>query len=260
MIVARIWNESSSVARRILIELWRRKRSLILWVIFPVSLLIINSVIIADKLGISLMRSFETIAPSALVGASLFFSCLGGTVATIVGEREQSTLKRLFLSPLTGVGYFLGIFLAHAAIAIGQTLVIYGVAAIWGARFQGNILLGGLIILLSIISYVGLGFIFSAQLARRTEDVNSIVAAFGVPLLILGGAFFPTEFFPKSLLPIADINPIFHMNEALMLVSTKGAGIDKVMRHLQFLGVFTMFVLVAAWVCYQGMVRQENKL
>jgi ABC-2 type transport system permease protein len=258
--ILRLWDESSAVARRILTELWRRKRSLILWVVFPVSLSIINSVIIADKLNISLTKSFETIAPSALVGASLFFSCLGGTVATIVGEREQLTIKRLFLSPLSGVGYFLGIFLAHTAIAVGQALIIYGVAAIWGARFQGNILLGLLFFILSIISYVGLGFIFSAKLARRAEDVNSIVAAFGVPLLILGGAFFPTEFFPKSLLWIADLNPIFHMNEGLMLVSAKGAGIERVMRHLQFLGLFGMFVLVAAWVCYQGMVRQENKL
>ena len=44
----------------------------------------------------------ENAAPSTLVGAALFFSCLGGSVATVVAEREQQTLKRLFISSLSG--------------------------------------------------------------------------------------------------------------------------------------------------------------
>jgi ABC-2 type transport system permease protein len=76
----------------------------------------------------------------------LFFSCLGGSVATVVAEREQQTLKRLFISPLSGTSYFLGIFFAHSCIGIGQALLVYTVAAFLGAKFQGSVLLGGLII------------------------------------------------------------------------------------------------------------------
>ena len=144
---------------------------------------------------------------------------MGGSVASVVAEREQQTLKRLFISPLSGTSYFLGIFLAHSCIGIGQALLIYTISAFWAANFNGSIVLGGVIILLSIASYVGLGFILGTQLARRTEDVNALVAAFGVPLLILGGAFLPTSLFPKNLLDIAKFNPIYHMNEALLKVS-----------------------------------------
>ena len=132
----------------------------------------------------------EFLAPSTLVGVALFFSCLGGTVATIVSERENKTLKRLFLSPLSGISYFLGIFLAHSFIAIGQSIILYTIASFWNVEINGSIILGITIIILSIMGYVGVGFILGTQLARRTEDVNALVATFGVPLLILGGAFF----------------------------------------------------------------------
>lgn len=254
------WRETLAVAQRILIELLRRRRSLILWLIFPVSILVINGLVMADQQKLSNADAFGIIAPSALVGSALFFSCLGGTVATVVAEREQQTLKRLFLSPLSGTSYFLGIFIAHCWIGIGQTLIVYTVAAFWGAKFEGSLLLGGAIILLSIISYVGLGFILSTQLARRTEDVNSLVAAFGVPLLILGGAFFPTAFFPETLLKIARYNPIYHMNEALVGVSANGDNLTKIESHFWFLCGFAVFVVGGGWLSYRRMLESERRL
>ncbi|MCX7593205.1 MAG: ABC transporter permease [Fischerella sp.] len=256
----KFWRETTAVTQRILIELLRRKRSLILWTIFPVSVLLINGFILAESLQLSIERGFEYAAPSTLVGAALFFSCLGGSVATVVSEREQQTLKRLFISPLSGTSYFLGIFFAHSCIGFGQTLLIYTIAAFWGATFEGSMFLGAIIIFLSIIAYVGLGFILGTQLARRTEDVNSLVAAFGVPLLILGGAFFPTTFLPESLLDIAKINPIYHMNEALVAVSFQGNNIQDITSHFQFLSGFAFTMFLGGWFSYRRMLIVERKL
>lgn len=254
------WRESIAVTQRILIELLRRRRSLIFWSIFPISILILNGFILAERAKLTIAVAFENAAPSTLVGAALFFSCLGGSVATVVAEREQQTLKRLFISPLSGTSYFLGIFLAHSAIGIGQTLLVYTIAAVWGASFQGSIFLGLIIILLSIIAYVGLGFILGTQLARRIEDVNALVAAFGVPLLILGGAFLPTSLFPKTLLEIAEYNPIYHMNEALLGVSAQGDNLDKIASHFWFLFVFAMVMLICGWLSYRRMLMVERRL
>lgn len=252
--------ETLAVGQRILIELLRRRRSLIFWCIFPVSVLLLNGFILAERAQLSMAKAFESAAPSTLVGAALFFSCLGGSVATVVAEREQHTLKRLFISPLSGTSYFLGIFLAHSWIGIGQTLLVYAIAAFWGAQFQGSILLGAVIILLSIIAYVGVGFILGTQFARRTEDVNALVAAFGVPLLILGGAFLPTSLFPKTLLDIAKYNPIYHMNEALLGVSAEGNELEKISSHFCFLGVFAILMVLGGWLSYRRMLIVERKL
>ncbi len=252
--------ETLAVAQRILIELGRRRRSLIFWGVFPVAVLLLNASIFAERAQVSFALAVELAAPSTLVGAALFFSCLGGSVATVVAEREQQTLKRLFISPLSGFAYFSGIFLAHSCIGLGQAALVYGLARSLGARFAGSLLLGLAIALLSIVAYVGVGFLLGTQLARRTEDVNALVATFGVPLLILGGAFFPTSLFSERLLALARFNPIFHMNEALVAVWAEGEEGAAIAEHLLVLSLFAVAMAIAGWLAYQAMLQVERRL
>jgi ABC-2 type transport system permease protein len=254
------WRETIAVAQRILTELWRRRRSLIFWCIFPISVLFLNGYILAERAKLSLAEAMEFAAPSTLVGAALFFSCLGGSVATVVSEREQKTLKRLFISPLSGTSYFLGIFFAHCFIGVGQAILVYAIATSMGAKFEGSIGLGLLIIFLSIIAYVGVGFILGTQLARRTEDVNALVATFGVPLLILGGAFLPTSLFPENLLEVAKFNPIYHMNESLVAVWANGDNLSAINSHFVFLCIFALVTIVLGWLSYRSMLIVERRL
>lgn len=252
--------QTLAVTERIIRELITRKRSIIFWMIFPLFILLINSYIIAERAKITTTLAMKISAPSSLIGAALFFSCLGGTVASIVAEREQKTLKRLFISPLSGISYFLGIFFAHFFIGILQTILVYSLLFLTGKSISGSIILGLFIIFLSIISYVGLGFILGTQLAKRTEDVNTIVATFGVPLLILGGTFFPSSLFPEKLLQIAQFNPIFHMNEALIDVWGKGKYFDEIQGHFLFLIIFAITMILLGWWCYERMIKSEKTL
>lgn len=260
MIMIKIWREATAIAQRILIELWRRRRSLIFWAVFPVIVLILNGLILAERAKLSSADAFAQAAPATLVGAALFFSCVGGSVATVVGEREHQTLKRLFLTPLSGLSYFLGIFLAHSVIGLGQTLLVLVVTLGLGADFTGSLLIGAGIVWVSILGYVGVGFILGTQLARRTEDVNALVATFGVPLLILGGAFLPVRIFPKSLLDLAKFNPIYHMNEALYDVIIYTDRWDAAEPHLVFVAVFSCLTIGFGWFSYWNMVQVERRL
>jgi ABC-2 type transport system permease protein len=251
--------EIIAITQRVLTELVRRKRSLIFWAVFPVTILVINSLILEERAQLSRGDAYANAVPPSLVGAALFFSCLGGSIATVVSEREQRTLKRLFVSPLRGVSYFLGIFLAHCCIGLGQTLLVFTIALSFGAEFNGSVGLIALILSLSILSYVGLGFVLGTQLARRTEDANALVAAFGVPLLLLGGAFLPTSLFPESLLTIANYNPVYHMNEALLGVMIDGEGLGDIQNHLVFLGSFAGVAVLGGWFFYQQMLYIERR-
>ncbi|MGF1518303.1 MAG: ABC transporter permease [Nodosilinea sp.] len=252
--------ETLAVAQRILLELWRRQRSLIFWALFPALLLILNSLILQERTQVSLGVAYSNALPPTLVGAALFFSCLGGSVATVVAEREQQTLKRLFLSPLSGVSYFLGICLAYGVIGLGQAVLVYAIALSQGATVEGSLLASLLIVALSIAAYVGVGFVLGTQFARRTEDVNALIAAFGVPLMILGGAFLPADFFPDSLLRLTQFNPIYHMIEALSGVAAEGLTLGEVGPHVRFLGIFAVAMVVGGWLAYRRMVRVERQL
>lgn len=255
----KLLGETLAIAERIWRELLRRRRSLIFWAVFPAVILVINSLILAERAQISSADAYQQAAPPTLVGAALFFSCLGGSIATVVSEREQQTLKRLFLSPLSGLSYFLGIFVAHCGIGLLQTLLVWAIARGAGAKFTGSVPLSLLVILLSIASYVGLGFIMGTQLARRTEDVNALVAAFGVPLLLLGGAFLPVSLFPESLLSLANYNPVYHMILALQGALTENAE-GELQPHLWVLVLFSAVVTVGGWGAYRRMLSLERQL
>ncbi|MBW4695602.1 MAG: ABC transporter permease [Lyngbya sp. HA4199-MV5] len=248
-----------AIAQRILLELWRRKVSLICWVVFPASILVVNGLILTERGQLSTGEAFAQSVPPCLVGTALFFSCLGGSIATIVAEREQRTLKQLLISPLRGMAYFLGIFLAYGMIGVGQTLLVYAIAAFTGATFEGSVPFAALIIGLSMMAYVGTGFFIGAKLARRTEDVNALIAALGVPLLLLSGAFIPINFFPEALRNIAHYNPIYHMIEALAAASVATIRMADLMPHLWFLVGFTILTVAAGWLAYREMLHRERR-
>lgn len=252
------WASAQGVAQRIWWELLRRKRSLLFWLVFPLMVLWLNGIIFADRAGLELAEALQFSAPASLVGAAFFFSCLGGSVAIIVAEREQNTLKRLRMTPLSGAAYFAGIGLALGGIALLQTWAVLILVYVLGAPYQGDWGLGLVILGLSVAAYVGAGFILGTQLARRTEDVNAIVATIGLPLMILGGAFFPSSIFPKSLLAIAQYNPVYHMTEALTQVWAEGKDWQAIQGHLAFLGMFTALMLLGGWLAYQRLLTRER--
>ncbi len=249
--------DSLEVARRILIQLKRNRRLLTFWVLFPTLMLLLFGWVYADEYG-SIGRSFTWTAPGILLGAAMFFSCLSGPVSFIVAERERHTLRRLLLSPMSGGAYFLGVVWAHLAISAGQAFIVYGITFGFGGGFVGSVALGIFIVLLSAVAYVGLGFYFGARFARSTEDATGAVAAIGVPLLVIGGTFFSTDILPPFLLTIAQLDPVYHMNEALKAVAREGAGTTDISVHLMFLLGFSGISLSLGTSAYKKMLRKER--
>ena len=249
--------QTGAISRRILTEYVRQRRSLIFWAAFPALMLLLFGLMYRNNA--SMRSSFDTTPAGILIGAALFFSCLGGTVSLIVAERERRTLRRLLISPLNPVAYFLGIVLALSAIAFCQAAIVYGLAFAMGARYHGSLWLGGVIVGFSVFAYVGLGFFFGARFAKRAEDVNGPVAAFGVPLLVLAGTFFPVSLLPDFLLKLAYFDPVFHMNEAMKGVSGRGETWADLSGNLTFLAVFAAISLALGIASYRRMLVEEKR-
>jgi len=248
--------QTSAVARRMLTEFIRQRRGLIFWAAFPALMMLLFGFMYSNP---ALHISLDATPAGILIGAALFFSCLGGTVSLIAGERERRTLRRLLVSPLDPIAYFLGIVAALSVIAFFQAAIVYGLGYLIGARYHGSVWLGATIVALSVFAYVGLGFFFGARFAKRAEDVSGPVAAFGVPLLVLAGTFFPIRLLPNLLLKIAYFDPIFHMNEAMKAVSGRGDGWADVAGDLIFLGVFAAAALGLGIYSYRRMLIEEKR-
>jgi len=207
-----LFEQTVAVAQRLLLEQWRQKRGLIFWAVFPSTMMLLFGLVYAHN--DNMRAGLDAAAAGILVGAALFFSCLGGTVAVIAAERERGTLPRLLTTPLHPAAYFLGVVIAQLLLALMQVVMLYSIALVIGVQYHGSLFLGGLILLLSVFSYVGMGFFLGARFARRSEEVVVALSAIGVPLLVLGGTFFPLEVMPQGMQAVAHINPMLHMNQA----------------------------------------------
>lgn len=247
---------SGIVAGRILREFAHNRRTLLFWTMFPTLMLLLFGTVYAPRFG-GMDQSFTYTAPGILIGAALFFSCLAGPLTVIVGERERNTLKRLLISPLSGTAYFLGVLWAHVAVALVQAGIIYGLTLSVGGRFHGSLWLGVLIILLSVAAYAGIGITCGAFLARRTEDATGPVAAVGVPLLVLGGTFFPVDGLSPSLFRIAQFDPVFHMNEAMRATWTHGASLSEQADTMLLLALLALVSITLGASSYSVMLRRE---
>jgi ABC-2 type transport system permease protein len=245
-----------AVSARVLIEFGRSRRVLALWVLFPAAMLVLFGWVRADEMGLA--DAFTVTAPGILVGAGLFFSCLGGPISVLVAERERRTLRRLLVSPLDGGSYFLGIVVAHLAVAAAQVAFVYGLTIAVGGRFLGSMALGAVILLLSVLSYVGLGFFFAGKVAKSAEDVNGVVAGIGVPLLVLGGTFFPADDLPPVLRSVAQADPVFHMNQAFKAVATRGAGAGEIQWNLALLVVLACVAMALGVRSYRRLLDVER--
>ncbi len=254
--------EVFAVCVRLLLELWRSQRTLLLWMVFPSSMLLLNGLILSEAGGLPVQEAFAIATPATLIGSALFFSCFGGTVSSLVTEREQLTIRRLLLSPLSDLSYFLGILLGYGCIGLGQALLVYILASFWGVRYDGDWPMGLAVLGLSIAVYVAAGFFVGTRFARCAEDVNALVASVGVPLLLLGGAFFPPQYLPMGLRRLAEVNPIFHMNEALASLSGVRALPTgwQLGRHLIFILFFLVVALAAGCLSYRQLLRSERRL
>jgi len=249
--------QALAVASRVLLELRRQPRTLLFWAVFPaLMLLLFGSLYGSNPM---LREGFDTVSAGILIGAALFFSGLGGTLSIVVAERERRTLRRLLLSPLHPAAYFCGVVGALAVVAVLQSALVFGLAHLIGARYHGSVGLGALVIALSVVAYVGIGFCLGATVVRRTEEINGPLIAFGVPLLVLGGTFFPISLLPEPLLRLAWFNPVLHMNEALKGVVGQGAGWAALRGELAFLGGFALVSLALGIVSYRALLAAERR-
>jgi ABC-2 type transport system permease protein len=248
--------QSGAVARRILLEQWRQGRGLVFWAVFPALMMLLFGLVYAHNA--SMRAGLDAAAAGILMGAALFFSCLGGTVAIVAAERERRTLRRLLATPLQPAAYFIGVVLAQALLAALQVVVLCAIAYAIGARFHGSVALAVLVLVLSVFTYVGMGFFFGARFAKRSEEVVVALSAFGVPLLVLGGTFFPLELMPAAMQAVARFDPILHMNQALKGVAAHGLGVTELRTELALLLAFCFVALWLGVTSYRHLLAGEQ--
>jgi ABC-2 type transport system permease protein len=108
-------------------------------------------------------------------------------------------------------------------IAVVQSVLIVGIGAVlFDVTIVGNVLLVAALIVLGALTFLAIGYVI-ASYARTEESANALTSVVQFPLMFLSGIFFPVEFMPDWLQPVAAALPLTYLGDALRQTMVGGA-------------------------------------
>jgi len=169
----------------------------------------------------------DDISPAAYFVPSILAMALMqlGVFAAIplVEQREKLILKRLSATPLRRWTLVGSNILMRLLIALVQSVLIVSIGALlFGVTIVGSIALVAGFIVLGSVTFISIGYVI-ASFAKTEESANSLTSVVQFPLMFLSGIFFPIEFMPDFLQPVATVMPLTYLGDALRQVMVGGA-------------------------------------
>ena len=141
----------------------------------------------------------------------------------LVAQREKGILKRLNATPLSRAALVASNVVMRLLIAILQTVIIVGIGVVaFGVTVVGSLVVVAGFIVLGAVTFLALGYVI-ASYARTEESANALTSVVQFPLMFLSGIFFPIDFMPEWLQPVASIMPLTYLGDALRQTMVGGA-------------------------------------
>lgn len=176
---------------------------------------------------------------AGLIGLSLMNSAVQGIAISIAKYRDEKILKRIMSTPLPAWKFTIAEIISRMLLNFVQISIILAVGIyVFNANIYGNFAMIYLIALLASVLFLTMGFVVAA-FAKTTEAAEGMATAVTVPMMFLGGVFFPIDLLPQWLFNIVSFVPLAPLLQMLRGVMLEGASIVSEPRNL---------ILVAAWI------------
>ena len=217
---------------------------------FPLVLLLLLTAIQAN-VPVPLFE-IHSITPGITVFGLSFITLFSATI--VAKDRASSLLQRLYTTPLTGVDFILGYTLPLIPMALGQSIICYGVATLLGLDVTVHILTAVLFAVPVCVLYIALGLLFGSILTDK--QVGGICGALLTNLSAwLSGIWFDLDLVGDTFKKIAYALPFVH---AVELERAALAGdLGGAFPHLWWvLGYAAAAVVLAVWLFLRQMKKQ----
>jgi ABC-2 type transport system permease protein len=179
-----------------------------------------------------------------VLAMTMFMSSMLGLGDSIAGERERGELARLFMTPTSISSVLSGKIISQLVKEMIRAIIlILSAMAIFNVVINGNFALLILVMLISVLCFVGFAMMISAT-AKTQEDYIQIVMPIAIPMMFICGVFFPKETMPWLLQKISYILPLTYAEDAFRAVMLQGAGLSSIALDLVVLLLFTAFFFV----------------
>ena len=198
---------------RSLRTLWRQPTFAAMTLIAPIIWLLLfgqlfRSVVHIPGFSTASGSYLEFITPGVIVMTALFSSGWAGTV--YIDDMNRGVMDRLLASPVRRGAMMIGTLAYQAVTTVVQTLIVFAVAYISGARFHGGFV--GIVITIvaaTLISVIMASFSNAlALLLRQQEALIGISQFIVLPLQFLSSAIMDTRLSPQWVRHVARYNPV----------------------------------------------------
>jgi len=194
------------------------------------------------------VTSVDFIGPGIIIFGLLIMIPTSGRL--MLRDKESRFLYRMLTTPARPWEFIAGYSLSMVLIAIIQIVIFMLLGWLFGMDIIGSIWLAFAIFLLTAICSIGIGMVV-ASLSKSENQGESLSWLFSMPLAILSGVWFSSEFMPSYIRTFADIFPFSHAVDAARTIITRGAGFEAVTGDFFFLCgwaavVFTIGTLLFA--------------
>lgn len=237
-------------ARRTAKEILRDPLNLGFGLGFPVVLLCLLSAIQANIP----VEMFEIghLTPGITVFGLSFMSLFSAVL--ISKDRTCALLQRLYTTPLTSRDFILGYILPLLPMALGQSVVCYGVACLFGLKLTVNILWTLVLLLPVALLFISLGLLCGSVL--NDKQVGGICGALLTNLSAwLSGIWFDLELVGGAFQKIAYALPFVHAVE--MERAAFEGDMQSALTHLPWvLGYAAVITVIAVILFLRQMKRQ----
>ena len=188
---------------------------------------------------------FQFMAPG-IMAMVIMMAAMIGLAGSISRERELGTLDGIISAPISRLSIVLGKSAAQVVRGLLQAILTLVLAMlIFDVVVYGNIALLGLLLLLTVFSFVGLGVIISS-LASQQETAMTIMMTLTFPMLFLSGALFPLQQMPTFMQWISKILPLTYAVSALRKCIVLGTGINGMLPEIWvMIGFGVVFTAIA---------------
>ena len=194
-----------------------RSRTAIVWtVLFPQIWLFLFALIFRNFEGGLSGRMPGLLTITAF--ANSFFSAS----YSLVHEREQGILRRLWVTPATASTIVVANSF-RALITVTASLVVQALVAwlVLDVDFGPSLLSVLVLVTLGIWAFVPMGLIMGC-IARDMRTAPAIGNLIFFPMVFMSGAAIPLSVLPGWLVPIGKLMPTYHLTEALTGVMVRG--------------------------------------
>jgi len=228
-------------------------RSIIVGIIYESNLQITGGEkVIGVEEESSLGEEFEYIDffVPGIIGLTIMTSMVYGSIERNTKYRKDGILRKLLTMPVTRAEWILSKMLFMLVLSFISTFVILIVGVLaWGLTVKIGIFFFVLIISTSFL-FSGMGMIIG-RFVKEEETADMAGGAITFPMMFLAGTFFPLDQMPEFLQAVAQVLPLYYVNEGLRNAMIY-ANLDKTLYFSAFVIVFAVVffiigVLLTKW-------------